>query len=955
MAITYSNYSPQQVKAYLGPALAAAITSVANNYKLDPRRNRNYGVMLWSAAAGPLVDYLYAKASGSAPDLQTVTTAGNITSNDIIAENLKANVDLQSKYNLYLNVAGAATWARIYWYDSDKSPAATGAWLGYNSVDNAFTFSDVVRVPHPSGSFDAANKSYVDTRIETIDTLQEITDNGNTTTNPLIVYGSGSIFNALNITGPITVDGIADFRLNNIINVTDPVFAQDVATKNYVDLISGSIGSDLHSYDYATNLYVNTISGSIGNDLNYQILTLYNYVNTISGSIGNDLNYQILTLYDYVNTISGSIGNDLNYQILTLYDYVDLISGSIGGTQTLDDVCENGNITDKDIKIINATNIARLMVGNTASGSSAIYLDAQNGDFSGGDYARISQLNSGELTVQLESSSPSWAIQFRDSTVELVGIYRAGPYLRSQGDISADSNIYINYDGADGDSYLYFYDGSSSTGQYLKWDDDPGQFVLSTQLSMSTHKIVDVVDPTSNQDVATKNYVDLISGSIGSDLNYQILTLYDYVNTISGSIGNDLNYQILTLYDYVDAEVFNTPTLQSVTDNGNTTTNEIIAATLSSNGNIFINKDGGEGDSYLYFYDGILPTGRHLKWNESGGRFETNATLYVTGDIFASSNIVSYGNIYVNYNGGEGDSYLYFYENGSPTGAHIQWDDSADSFAFSDGIDINGTVKVLSTDTSWTTPNWGRAIELENADVLKWKLAGTHCFGIGQTSNTLFFIRSTADDTSAAADYVFLITDTDVQCRDNLNMYTANKIINLADPTDNQDAATKKYVDDTIASASISSGSSPTVIALYPNVRLINNWGWNSTDDYIQSVTIVTGGQEAFVYLSMPNNANTITITGELHLASSDAAVLIGEVYLERKITTGSWTSLGTDSDTISHVLGGGDTTINFAWVPSFSLNWVDGAQYRLKIVRTLSTTIGVSVCNLKIYGVSIS
>ena len=44
------------------------------------------------------------------------------------------------------------------------------------------------------------------------------------------------------------------------------------------------------------------------------------------------------------------------------------------------------------------------------------------------------------------------------------------------GNIRVGQNVYVNYDGGDGDSYLYFYDNSSETGVYLKWDDTDSNF-----------------------------------------------------------------------------------------------------------------------------------------------------------------------------------------------------------------------------------------------------------------------------------------------------------------------------------------------------------------------------------------------------------------------------------------------------------------------------------------------
>ena len=217
--------------------------------------------------------------------------------------------------------------------------------------------------------------------------------------------------------------------------------------------------------------------------------------------------------------------------------------------------------------------------------------------------------------------------------------------------LKSDGNVYINYGGADADSYLYFYENSSATGAFLKWDDDPGEFVLSHQLSMSTHKIVDVVDPTSAQDVVTLNHLaGVISGSAGS----------------------------------VD-------TLDDVCDRGNTTDQSITAANLKSNSNVYINNAGGEGDSFVYFYEGGSETGRYLKWDDTNNRFYMHDAVEVSGSAYL------YGHCYVNFNGPDASSYFYFYENSNVEGAFFGWNDTDSRFAASHDLCL-GANKLQFTD-----------------------------------------------------------------------------------------------------------------------------------------------------------------------------------------------------------------------------------------------------------------
>jgi len=59
----------------------------------------------------------------------------------------------------------------------------------------------------------------------------------------------------------------------------------------------------------------------------------------------------------------------------------------------------------------------------------------------------------------------------------------------------------------------------------------------------------------------------------------------------------------------------------------------------------------------------------------------------------------------------------------------------------------------------WTSSNWGRAIEIPDASVLKWTAGSSGPrFGIGQTSGNLYVVRSDADDTSIAPRYDFVVS-----------------------------------------------------------------------------------------------------------------------------------------------------------------------------------------------------
>ncbi len=52
----------------------------------------------------------------------------------------------------------------------------------------------------------------------------------------------------------------------------------------------------------------------------------------------------------------------------------------------------------------------------------------------------------------------------------------------------------------------------------------------------------------------------------------------------------------------------------------------------------------------------------------------------------------------------EGDSFIYFYEDGSPTGEYIYWDDASDQFCLSDDTRIEGTITIPTTTRYYSIP-----------------------------------------------------------------------------------------------------------------------------------------------------------------------------------------------------------------------------------------------------------
>lgn len=69
----------------------------------------------------------------------------------------------------------------------------------------------------------------------------------------------------------------------------------------------------------------------------------------------------------------------------------------------------------------------------------------------------------------------------------------------------------------------------------------------------------------------------------------------------------------------------------------NITTGYLYANTITASGSqIGLNVDGPDEDQWMYFYDNSSPIGQWMKWDDGDDRFEFSGDLYVHGDITAS-------------------------------------------------------------------------------------------------------------------------------------------------------------------------------------------------------------------------------------------------------------------------------------------------------------------------------
>lgn len=211
--------------------------------------------------------------------------------------------------------------------------------------------------------------------------------------------------------------------------------------------------------------------------------------------------------------------------------------------------------------------------------------------------------------------------------------------------VRSNGNIYVNYDGTDGDSYVYFYNTSDPETEYFQWEETNSRFKTSSNFSTA-------------------------GNTLGVDADASGVGIVDFSNgagTLQWTTAGKFQFD-----DVVHALTFEASS--SLWSRGNVVADD----------NIYINYDGDASDSYLYFYEGAT-NGAYLKYdNTTQDDFTLSHSLNVVGDVKA------YTNLYVNHNGGEGDGVIYFYDGGSPTGQYFFWDDTQAEFRTSTNLNVLG-------------------------------------------------------------------------------------------------------------------------------------------------------------------------------------------------------------------------------------------------------------------------
>jgi len=401
-------------------------------------------------------------------------------------------------------------------------------------------------------------------------------------------------------------------------------------------------------------------------------------------------------------------------------------------------------------------------------------------------------------------------------------------------------------------------------------------FIPSADVDMLTNKIVNVAAPTAGADAANKTYVDGLAGSgtlniiddaadtITVDLSTQNLTLTGTANQITSTatgqtvtlgLPSSINVNSatatalatsrdLTLTGAVtgtgnfdgSANLSIATTLAGTITLGTDTTGSYVATLAGGTGVTVTGGGAGEGTTPSISLDsGASPTFTNLTLSGNLTVNGTTTTVATTNTTISDSIL----ELATGTTGSAANDAGIVIERGDDANAFIGYDESADEFTVGTG-----------TFTGSSTGNLSITAGTFNAGTLK---AGN----LSVTANTI---------ASASGDIVLSATG-DIDAN-------TNKIKGLVDPTSNQEAATKAYVDTKVASFgssfNIASDSGSDVITTGADTLTFTGGAGVDTSITGDTVTIAFNG--AGQNAATATSASTVTITEES--ASTDTHYL---------------------------------------------------------------------------------
>jgi len=299
-----------------------------------------------------------------------------------------------------------------------------------------------------------------------------------------------------------------DLANNKIVNLLEPTANTDAATKQYVDANSGdNLGNHTatENLDLANNKIVNLLEPTANTDA-----ATKQYVDANSGdNLGNHTATENIKLSSY--WLSG----DGNSEGIYVHD-----NGKVGvGTSSPDAAFQIESNEANTFKVsrsygLNPTEFVIESNGEMSLAKNSVEY-ARLG-WSPGDYGSLELKHDGTTFIELKSSKTYF------NGYGNVGIGTTSPSTKLEVNGTVTATYYVG-------------DGSGLTGVA----DNLGNHTATSSLNMANHKIINLTNPTSSFDAATKDYVDSNGDNLGNHTATTILNMTSHkITNLSAPTAN---------------------------------------------------------------------------------------------------------------------------------------------------------------------------------------------------------------------------------------------------------------------------------------------------------------------------------------------------------------------------------------------------------------------------------